>query len=228
MNTLSTKSQQQQQPAQWLNFEALKDAGLLAGGIGLAMYGLAKRSPLALVVGGIGAYVAARTATDWIEKAEAGGVSKALQTDHYEEVARSVTINQSASEVFGYVRDLSRVPLFLPIVKLVNLLSDTRAIWTLKKGIASVVLDVEISGSPGDDHLRLAFSHHGTELGYCHVYILPLPNLQATRVTLRMMYHPFMGGLADKVVRPVMVAELDTYLLKLKQLIETGEIARAK
>lgn len=232
MNTLPTESQQQPaKNADWLNFAALKDAGLLAGGISLAMYGLVRRRPLAMIVGGIGAFVAAKTASDWASKSESriGGIADSfLQTDHYEEVARSVTINDNATDVFGYVRDLSRLPVFLPVVKLVNVVSDSRAIWTIKKGMASAVLDVLIAGSPGDDHLRLTISHSGTQLGYCDVYILSLPSERSTRVTLRLMYHPFVGNLADKVVRPIMVAELDTYLFKLKQLIETGEIARAK
>lgn len=57
------------EPSQdWLKLSSLKDASLLAGGITLVMNGLFRRSPIALVIAGIGALVAARTANDWIKR----------------------------------------------------------------------------------------------------------------------------------------------------------------
>lgn len=226
-----TKNTERQIPPNedWTNFEALKDYGLLAGGISLAMYGLSRRHPLTLIAGGIGAFVAAKKANSLLAKAENTNFAEALiRTDRFEEVARSVTIRDAAPDVFGYVRDLSNIPSFLPIVKLVNVINEKRAIWTVKRGPGSVVLDVEVA-SDTEDRVQLRFSNSGIQIGDCDIWILPAtPNIDQTRVTMRLKYHPLLGGLVDKVMRSLMLAELDTYLFKLKQFAETGEIAKAK
>lgn len=230
MNTYTPAQAQVPEANQdWLKFASLRDVSLLAGGIGLAMFGLVRRSPASLLVGGIGAFIAAKTANDWMVRSEHGIVSDHLvDGQRMEEVARAVTIKDSTPELFGYIRDFSRLPLFLPPVKLVNTVSQTRSIWTVRMGPVTAVVDVEISGSPGDDHLKLVFTRGGTHLGECNIWLISNPTTNESRVTLRLRYHTLLGGLVERVVRPILIAELDTYLFKLKQFAETGEVATIK
>ena len=186
---------------------------------------------LTLVAGGIGALVMARRASEVIAtNIEARSLAGALiETDVYEEVARSKTIDSTLPEVFGFIRDMSYLPRFLPMVKLVNTVNERRTIWTVKQGPMSVVLDVDITTGPDDDHVQFSFMHHGTTLGACQIWLLPIgAERNQTRVTARLKYHPMLHGLVDRVIRPVMIGELDIYLARLKQLVETGEIATAE
>jgi uncharacterized membrane protein len=186
---------------------------------------------LTLVAGGIGALVMARRATEVVAgNLEARSIAGALiETDTFEEVARSKTINSKLPEVYGFVRDMSMLPRFLPMVKLVNMVDEKRAIWTVKQGPVSVLLDVDITSGPDDDHVQFSFMHHGTALGACQIWLLSVgPELNQTRVTARLKYHPMLHGLVDRMIRPAMTAELDNYLARLKQLMETGEIATAE
>jgi uncharacterized membrane protein len=210
---------------EWLNFGLLKDASLVAGGIAFAMFGLVRRSPLALVAGGVGAWVAAKTATDRIARGEGAGDN--ISINAMEEVSRATTINASIDEVFEYVEDMSKIPQFIPLIKLVNSVSYSQAIWTLKSGVMSAMLDVEITRTD-NTHLKLVVSYNGKHLGECNIFLTPVREGRQTRVTMRLRYHPLLGGLVNGVIKPVMTAELDTYLSRLKQLIETGEIARSK
>jgi uncharacterized membrane protein len=227
MNTLTPqpRSTEENSNQDWLNFASLKDASLVAGGVGLAMFGLVRRSPFALIAGGVGAWLAAKTANDWIAREEGDLDVNAISK--LEEVSRAITIQAPLHDVFDTVGDVSRVPQFLPIVKLVNMVSYSQAIWTMKSGMLSAMLDVEITRTE-DSQLKLIFTHNGKHLGEANIFLTSVQEGRSTRVTMRMRYHPLLGGLVSGVVKPVMTAELDTFLQRLKQFMETGEIARSK
>lgn len=145
-------------------------------------------------------------------------------------LASSVTINRPASEVYAFFRDFAQLPQFMENIERIDVLDDERSHWVVK-GPAdsryewdSRIID-EIEGQSltwqsedgGDvtNSGRVAFAEAGA---------------RGTVVTATIAYEP-PGGILGKLVAKLFQREPSIQtrrdLRRLKQLLETGEIATA-
>lgn len=141
--------------------------------------------------------------------------------------ARAVTINKPVDEVFAYFRDFANLPTFMDNVERIRVLDDQRSAWEVKgpagtyEWIARITEEVPNrliawTSEPGADVAnsgRVEFRDAGT---------------RGTVVTATILYTP-PGGVVGKVIaklfqrEPAIQSRRD--LRRLKQLMETGEIA---
>lgn len=145
-------------------------------------------------------------------------------------VARAVTINRPADELFAYFRDFSNLPTFMENVERIDVLDDKRTHWVVKAPAGrtvewDAVITEEVEGrsfawtsEPGADIAnsgRVEFRDAGA---------------RGTVVTATILYDP-PGGTIGKIVakifqrEPAIQARRD--LRRFKQLMETGEVATA-
>ena len=128
---------------------------------------------------------------------------------------KTVTINRPRQEIYDFWRDFSNLPQVMDNVVSIEKLDDRRSRWTVKApgggtvGWTSLVTDVPKSG-------RIEFRD--------------APGERGTWVTATILYEP-PAGIIGKVIakmfqrEPHIQARRD--LRRLKQLMETGEIATA-
>lgn len=141
-------------------------------------------------------------------------VSKTASGDR-ELAIRAVTINRPAAEVYGFYRDLSKAPLFMEDVERVEV-SGTRSHWVTKHGewdseITKDVPNSEITWQAEGSSGRTTFEE--------------IPG-RGTVVTLTTAYEQsFVGKIVGKLTQKDPVIQGRRNLRRLKQLLETGEIA---
>ncbi len=145
-------------------------------------------------------------------------------------VGRAVTINKPVGEVFAFFRDFANLPAFMENVEQIDVIDAKRSHWVVK-GPAKLTYEwdalvtdeaqdryIEWSSQPGadvDNSGRVEFRDAGA---------------RGTVVIATIMYDP-PGGVVGKLIakmfqrEPAMQARRD--LRRLKQLMETGEIATA-
>lgn len=204
-----------------------KQRSLLAAGVAVTGYTLSRINPLTLLAGGVVAFGVAQLASRDPSIREKMDRLVSLDGGPLEQIVRTVRIrNAGTQELYGLASDFSMLPLFVPAIKLVNEISGDRSIWTMKSGMLTVMLDAEITSRLEGKLIAFTLSYHGSKVGDVTVSFELTGDGTAATVTLQ--YNAFLGKLVDKALRPILINEADTFLLKLKQLAETGEIARIK
>lgn len=198
---------------------------LVAAGIALTGYSLLRRNPVAVIASGAGLYAAATLARDTIQKLTA--IDDNTLELSMEQVGRAITIGRPVDEVFALARDLENVPRFLPAISAVEQINRQHSVWRIKTFALIALIDTELTAEVENEYIGVGFSYHGNRFADCLMrFKAPAPN--RTEITMLARYHPLMGGLMDRVLRPVVILEADTFLMRVKQLAETGEIARSK
>ena len=146
-------------------------------------------------------------------------------------VTDSVTIQAPAKKIFEFWSRFENLPLFIEHLDSVTPLSEQRSLWIWKalnehKQVQweSVLIESEpyhlISWKTTPD----SEVHHAGS-----VIFRELPYGRGTVVTVRMLYDPPIGGLADifeRIVGESPQQNLMNDLKKLRQLLEVGEIPR--
>lgn len=142
-------------------------------------------------------------------------------------VARAVTINKPADEVYAYFRDFAKLPTFMENVVRIDVLDATRSHWVIKGPIHTVEWDARVTEDvPG--RLIAWTSEEGADVPNSGRVEFRDAGARGTVVTATILYDP-PGGVIGKVIakmfqrEPAIQARRD--LRRLKQLLETGEIA---
>ena len=144
-------------------------------------------------------------------------------------VGRAVTINKPVAEVWAFYRDLTNAPRYMDEVERVDTLGGDRSHWVAKGPAGKTVeWDSEITEEQPERVLAwrsLDESHHNAG----HTTFAAVPG-RGTVVTLTLSYDPpfgAVGKLVNKLLQRDPAIQARRNLRRLKQLLETGEIATA-
>ncbi len=145
-------------------------------------------------------------------------------------VARSVTINRPAAELYAYFRDFAKLPSFMDNVERIDVIDATRSHWVVKAPAGRFVeWDARIT-EERDGELIAWTSEDGADVPNSGRIEFKDAGARGTVVTATILYDP-PAGIVGKVIaklfqrEPAIQARRD--LRRFKQLMETGEIATA-
>jgi len=142
---------------------------------------------------------------------------------------RSITIQAPRSEIYRVWRQLETLPTFLEHVTEVVELDDERSRWTTVEGPMKLTWEARISEDVPDQ--RIAWqSVAGADVDHAgSVELVDAPGGRGTEVIVTMHYRPPGGVLVGAPLRGLLRRftrrQLDVELRRLRQLVETGEIA---
>lgn len=205
----------------------------LAGGAALALSGLkalTKRHYLPgmamMVAGGMFIY---RGKTGHCDLYQALGVNTV--TPEAVRIEKQVTINRPPQEVYNFWRNLENLPQFMKHLESVQVTGETSSHWKARgPGGVAVEWDAEMTHDDPGRQLswrsvgEAAIPNQGT------VEFNAAPGERGTEVRVSMEFHP-PGGIAGKaaarLANPLTAQQLDEDLKRLKQLLETGQVATA-
>ena len=143
-------------------------------------------------------------------------------------VARAVTINRPAGELYAYFRDFAKLPSFMENVVRVDILSSERSHWVVKAPAGKTVeWDARIT-EERDGELIAWASEEGADVPNAGRIEFRDAGARGTIVVATIAYDPPAGTLGKLVAKifqrePAIQARRD--LRRFKQLMETGEIA---
>lgn len=143
-------------------------------------------------------------------------------------VARAVTINRAPADVFAFFRDFANLPSFMENVVRIDVLDDKRSHWVVKApGGGTVEWDARVTHEEAG-RLIAWTSEPGADVPNSGRVEFHDVAERGTVVVATILYDP-PGGVIGKVIakmfqrEPAIQARRD--LRRLKQLLETGEIA---
>ena len=146
-----------------------------------------------------------------------------------ERFSRAVTINREPAALYAFWRDFANLPQVMDNLKSVRVIDNETSEWIAKgpagseiQWIARVTEDIEgaMIAWRSDDHADVY--NEG------HITFSPAQGERGTIVTALMAYEPpagFVGRIVAKVLQREPEVQLRRDLRRLKQLMETGEIA---
>ncbi|TXC71402.1 SRPBCC family protein [Sphingomonas ginsenosidivorax] len=145
-------------------------------------------------------------------------------------VGRAVTINKPVSEVFAFFRDFSNLPSFMENVDRIDVVDEKRSHWVVR-GPAKLTYewDALVTDEVKDRYIAWS-SQPGADVDNSGRVDFRDAGARGTVVSATIMYDP-PGGVVGKLIakmfqrEPAIQARRD--LRRLKQLMETGEIATA-
>lgn len=144
-----------------------------------------------------------------------------------EVVGRAVTINRPVAEVYGFYRDLTKAPLWMDEVERVEMPDARHAHWVAHAaGGRTVEWDAEITED--EPERVLAWRSVGTDHANAGRATFADTPGRGTVVTLTLTYDPpggTIGKLVAKLFQRDPAIQARRNLRRLKQLLETGEIA---
>jgi uncharacterized membrane protein len=161
---------------------------------------------------------------DAVERAK-GSVPEATGTQI---TARAVTINRPVAEVYAHFRDFANLPGFMENVERIDVLDQRRSHWVVKAPAGGTVeWDARITEEV-ENRLLAWTSEEGADVPNSGRVEFHDAGGRGTVVVATILYDP-PGGVIGKLIakmfqrEPAIQARRD--LRRLKQLLETGEIA---
>ena len=145
-------------------------------------------------------------------------------------VARAVTINKPAGELFAYFRDFSNLPTFMENVMSIDVIDATRSHWVVKAPAGKTVEWDAVVTDESEGRSISWKSEPGADIENSGHVEFKDAGARGTVVTATIAYNPPMGIVGKLVAKmfqrePAIQARRD--LRRFKQLMETGEIATA-
>jgi uncharacterized membrane protein len=143
-------------------------------------------------------------------------------------VARAVTINRPAAELYAYWRDLANLPSFMDNVVSVTPIDDKRSHWVVKAPAGRTVEWTAAITEERENQLLAWASEEGAEVPNSGRVEFRDAGQRGTVVTATILYDPPGGAIGKLIAKmfqrePAIQARRD--LRRFKQLMETGEIA---
>jgi uncharacterized membrane protein len=205
------------------NIPPLERVATGAAGLGLALYGASRsgwRGRLAL---GLGATALVRAITGRCPVYRARVLRGGIR------VQRSVTILATPNEVYELWRDLPNLPRFMSHVAAIEVEDDRISRWTVEEGPVRLTWRAELVEDEPGHRLRWRSLPGGDLRNEGVVELRPAPGDRGTVVDVKLTYRP-PGGLAVAsllrgALHELTYVQLGAELARLRQLIETGEIA---
>lgn len=223
------------------NVGSLERGASLFGGGALVVGGLRQggvRGFGSALLGGVLLY---RGATGYCPVYGSLGVSTADEEGRQSRVAEYITaqrdirmdavaiVNRPVDELYRFWRDPLNLPRFMKSITSVEPLSDHRAQWTLKPPVGPAIPFVSEITHETEGRAIGWQSEDSTVLEHTgEVRFRELPTGRGTEVRLKLDFTPPAGALGGGVARlfdGAMETQLRAELKRLKQFMETGEIA---
>ncbi len=141
---------------------------------------------------------------------------------------RAVTINKPVAEVYGYFRDFSNLPHFMENIESITVMDDVRSHWVVKApGKTTVEWDARVTAEEANRFIEWTSEEGADVPNSGRVEFKDTPG-RGTVVVATIVYAPPLGVVGKVVAKmfqrePAIQARRD--LARLKQLMETGEIA---
>lgn len=203
------------------NVPGVERAASAIAGTALAFLGARRKSLLGGVVAGLGAALLARAATGRSRLYRGLALRDAVAVHH------AVTIQRSRREVFAFVRALRQTPRWMTHVAAVEETGATSR-WIAGVGPLRLTWHAELVDELPD--LRLSWrSLPGGDLAHeGSIDLEDAPGGRGTLVTVALRFRPATSFLAAPwrgLARVVTDNQLATDLIRLRQLLETGEVA---
>ena len=142
--------------------------------------------------------------------------------------AQAVTINKPVAEVYGYFRNFANLPTFMENVVRIDMKDDKLSHWVVKApGGTTVEWDARVTDEEPERYVAWT-SEPGADVPNSGRVEFRKAGKRGTVVSATILYDPpggIIGKLVAKVLQrePAIQARRD--LNRLKQLMETGEIA---
>lgn len=150
--------------------------------------------------------------------------------DAGELIGRTVTINRSREELYGFWRDFRNLPLFMDNIESVQILDAGRSHWKVKAPAdTSVEWDSVITEDIPGEVIAWTADENPSVANSGRIEFKNPGNGRGTQVTVAIVYDPPAGGFGKLIAKlfqrePNIQARQD--LRRFKQLMETGEIPR--
>lgn len=208
----------------------------MAGGAALALSGLTalgkKHYLPGLAMMAAGGMFLYRGKTGHCNLYEAMGVDTTTTSDSGVRIEKVVTINRPRQQVYEYWRNFENLPRFMQHLDAVQLTGEKTSHWKAKgPGGVGVEWDAEMLE---DDPGRVISWHSvGTAdlPNQGKVEFLDAPGERGTEVKVVVDFYPpggAAGRAAAKIAKGVTAQQLEEDLKRLKQILETGEVATAE
>jgi len=218
------------------NLSLLERWSAITGGTVLLAYGVKKRSVFGTMLATLGGNLVYQgtigrsplfKALGRASSEGDGSVSVPYRTGL--RVDRSISIDKPREQLYAFWRNLDNLPLFMKNLHSVTPLSDTRSHWTADgPGGAIVEWDAEIIHDEPNALIGWR-SLTGSDVASAgSVHFKPAPGGRGTEVMVELKYNPPGGPLGAALARLTgkdLASEIEEDLRRLKQLLETGEIA---
>lgn len=212
-------------------------AAMVVGGGALAYYGVRRGGPLGiglLALGGalVGAGAARPVAEHWIEPAAwRRRIPAAASWARPLTIMRSITIARPRAEVYRFWRDFQNLPRFMRHVERIDVLSERRSHWVVRAPMGQTVeWDAELEDERENERLAWRSAEGAQIRNAGEVVFREAPDGRGTEVHATISYEP-PGGRLGHVLAKLWGEDPDRQarddLRRLKQLMETGEIATA-
>lgn len=161
----------------------------------------------------------------------AHGRAHAHETPHGIRVRKSFTINRQPDVVYGFWRKLENLPRFMRHLESVEVIDARRSRWRAKAPAGlTVEWEAEITDDRPNDRISWRSVEGATVPNRGTVRFTPAPGARGTEVHVDLEYS-VPGGRVSSTIAKLFGREpgqqVEDDLRRLKQLLETGEIARS-
>jgi uncharacterized membrane protein len=207
----------------------------MAGGIGLAAYGITRRRPSGWMLAGLGAMLFRRGLSGHCHTYEMLGLNsagtgedtrRALGGSAGVHVDESITINKPISELYRFWRNLENLPRFMSHLESVERVTDTLSRWRAKGPAGGdVEWNAEIINEVPDQVIGWRSIEGSDVVSAGSVNFDQVAG--GTRVHVRLQYSPPGGKLGAAVARMMgsdPATQIREDLRRFKQMLETGEV----
>jgi uncharacterized membrane protein len=223
------------QPAAPQNVGTAERFASMAGGAAIAMWGLSHGKLLGLLATGTGAALLYRGVTGHCHCYDVLGVNTAqrkmntaVPAQEGVHIAKSVTINRDAGELYQFWRSVENLPQVMQHVATVERLDDRRSRWTAEGPLdMHLTWEAEIFNERDGELIAWRSLPGGDVETAGSIRFEPLPGGRGIAVHLNMKYNPPAGKLADRVASLFgqgLAQQIAADLLRFKSLMEAGEL----
>ncbi len=199
------------------------------GGALLTFYGLRKPNAVGLVLAAAGGALLYRSATGHCPVNSAIGRDTATDEDISIDITSTVTINKPRAEVYQFWRQLDNLPKFMEHLESVQQLGPKRSHWNARipGGIGSISWGADIIAERENELIAWRSLPAADIDNAGEVRFSDAPSSGETIVQASISYRPpagAMGGMAAKLLNPMLKEMILKDIRRFKRLMETGEI----
>lgn len=191
----------------------------VAAGLALGGYGLARRSLLGMLGAGATAYLAYKG----IQPRQLGQNVVDATKMVEQKFTRVVTIGRSINDVYELLADISLWPSFCTCLDAVERYEVDKLKLSTHFGGVMVPLCAELTNV---QNRSIAFELKNGDFKLADIELKLSDGRGGTILSGTVTYMCLLGKVGRMVSKPFITNELDTFIMRLRQLAETGEIAK--